>query len=89
MLSKQYLVSKLKSNPFIEGDTIRRRQLYIWKNLDKQMDDLTLLPTRMLNNFNLLSYQAVFYSQLVQKWPPLWSSGQSSWLYNGDVLCFL
>jgi hypothetical protein len=22
------------------------------------------------------------------KWP-LWSSGQSSWLHNGDVLCFL
>jgi hypothetical protein len=21
--------------------------------------------------------------------PPLWSSGQSSWLLNGDVLCFL
>jgi hypothetical protein len=24
-----------------------------------------------------------------RKWPPLWSSGQSSWLPNGDVLCFL
>jgi hypothetical protein len=23
------------------------------------------------------------------QWPPLWSSGQSSWLHNGDVLCFL
>jgi hypothetical protein len=22
-------------------------------------------------------------------WPPLWSSGQSNWLHNGDVLCFL
>jgi hypothetical protein len=22
-------------------------------------------------------------------WPPLWSSGQNSWLQNGDVLCFL
>jgi hypothetical protein len=22
-------------------------------------------------------------------WPPLWSSAQSSWLNNGDVLCFL
>jgi hypothetical protein len=21
--------------------------------------------------------------------PPLWSSGQGSWLHNGDVLCFL
>jgi hypothetical protein len=23
------------------------------------------------------------------KRPPLWSSGQSSWLHNGDVLCYL
>jgi hypothetical protein len=23
------------------------------------------------------------------RFPPLWSSGQSSWLQNGDVLCFL
>jgi hypothetical protein len=22
-------------------------------------------------------------------WPPIWCSGQSSWLHNGDVLCFL
>jgi hypothetical protein len=21
--------------------------------------------------------------------PPVWSSGKSSWLHNGDVLCFL
>jgi hypothetical protein len=27
--------------------------------------------------------ETVFYK------PPLWSSGQSSWLQNGDVLCFL
>jgi hypothetical protein len=26
---------------------------------------------------------------LVRMWLPLWSSGQSSWLHNGDVLCFL
>jgi hypothetical protein len=25
----------------------------------------------------------------VSSGPPLWSSGQSSWLQNGDVLCFL
>jgi hypothetical protein len=26
--------------------------------------------------------------QSAYRWPPLWSSGQSSWLQNGDVLCF-
>jgi hypothetical protein len=25
----------------------------------------------------------------VSNWPPLWTRGQSSWLRNGDVLCFL
>jgi hypothetical protein len=31
----------------------------------------------------------LFYSVNTIDWPPLWSSGQSSWLHNGDVLCFL
>jgi hypothetical protein len=30
-----------------------------------------------------------FSRQSAHRWPPLWSSGQSSWLRNGDVLCFL
>jgi hypothetical protein len=29
------------------------------------------------------------YIDVVESRPPLWSSGQSSWLQNGDVLCFL
>jgi hypothetical protein len=32
-------------------------------------------------------YTFLVYVQL--GWPPLWSSGQSSWLQNADVLCFL
>jgi hypothetical protein len=34
---------------------------------------------------------ALYNNILVVYWyrPPLWSSGQSSWLHNGDVLCFL
>jgi hypothetical protein len=30
-----------------------------------------------------------FYNGNYELGPPLWSSGQSSWLLNGDVLCFL
>jgi hypothetical protein len=30
-----------------------------------------------------------FPSVLSVWWPPLWSSGQSFWIQNGDVLCFL
>jgi hypothetical protein len=30
-----------------------------------------------------------FIYVMYKKVPPLWSSGQSSWLHNGDVLCFL
>jgi hypothetical protein len=41
---------------------------------------------------NFASYVPVGFNFL-QEWiytcPPLWSSGQSSWLQNGDVLCFL
>jgi hypothetical protein len=29
------------------------------------------------------------YFYVEESRPPLWSSGQSSWLHNGDVLCFL
>jgi hypothetical protein len=30
-----------------------------------------------------------FFSIYILQFPPLWSSGKSSWLQNGDVLCFL
>jgi hypothetical protein len=30
-----------------------------------------------------------FRSYIRFSWPPLWPSGQSSWLQKGDVLCFL
>jgi hypothetical protein len=29
------------------------------------------------------------YIDVEESRPPLWSSGQSSWLQNGDVSCFL
>jgi hypothetical protein len=29
------------------------------------------------------------YCYVEESRPPLWSSGQSSWLHNGDVLCSL
>jgi hypothetical protein len=31
----------------------------------------------------------ISYEYVEESRPPLWSSGQSSWLQNGDVLCFL
>jgi hypothetical protein len=40
-----------------------------------------------------LSHSKAFYIIInmlpPKRGPPLWSSGQSSWLQNGDVLCFL
>jgi hypothetical protein len=33
--------------------------------------------------------RAEFICYVEESRPPLWSSGQSSWLQNGDVLCFL
>jgi hypothetical protein len=32
---------------------------------------------------------STFTSMQLYQWSPLWSSGQSSWLEIGDVLCFL
>jgi hypothetical protein len=34
-------------------------------------------------------YLSKYYSESLSAGLPLWSSGQSSWLHNGDVLCFL
>jgi hypothetical protein len=34
-------------------------------------------------------YELYIWGQACKVRPPLWSSGQSSWLQNGDVLCFL
>jgi hypothetical protein len=31
----------------------------------------------------------IYVCYVEESWPPLWSSDQSSWLHNGDVLCFL
>jgi hypothetical protein len=36
-----------------------------------------------------LSFRWDFFKFFLWDDPPLWSSGQSSWLQNGDVLCFL
>jgi hypothetical protein len=36
-----------------------------------------------------MQWSDLFSILLVAFWPSLWSSGQSSWLHNGDVLCFL
>jgi uncharacterized Fe-S cluster protein YjdI len=40
---------------------------------------------KLISSPNLRQY----YNVCVEGEPPLWSSGQSSWLQNGDVLCFL
>jgi hypothetical protein len=41
------------------------------------------------HNFTQLLTTASFRNTSSSDWPPLWSSGQSSWLQNGNVLCFL
>jgi hypothetical protein len=33
--------------------------------------------------------RVIYICYVVESRPPLWSSGQSSWLHNGSVLCFL
>jgi hypothetical protein len=36
-----------------------------------------------------MTVQLSFINYDLNFWPPLWSGGQSSWLQNGDLLCFL
>jgi hypothetical protein len=38
---------------------------------------------------NTSSANISFLLTVSESRPPLWSSSQSSWLHNGDVLCFL
>jgi hypothetical protein len=42
-----------------------------------------------LTNFSFAMKFSVDSCDAEESRPPLWSSGQSSWLHNGDVLCFL
>jgi hypothetical protein len=42
----------------------------------------------LFSSYNNISFTFLLYSNITV-WPPLWSSGLSSWLQNGDVLCFL
>jgi hypothetical protein len=43
-----------------------------------------------LTKVRVISCTVMFHNTYVEKSrPPLWSSGQSSWLQNGDVLRFL
>jgi hypothetical protein len=44
---------------------------------------LTIRPYSDLADLFSVLYIKVYFG------PPLWSSDQSSWLLNGDVLCFL
>jgi hypothetical protein len=39
-------------------------------------------------SYQALKEDSLWYRGFLCYWPPLWSSGQSSWLLNGDVLCF-
>jgi hypothetical protein len=47
-------------------------------------EEMTLDFTQPVSVFPVL----ICVASLLMR-PPLWSSGQSSWLHNGDVLCFL
>jgi hypothetical protein len=53
---------------------------YLWKESHIYSLDLQLFRTECHDFQRSKKY---FYH------PPLWSSGQSSWLQNGEVLCFL
>jgi hypothetical protein len=53
----------------------------LWSSFQTGYRNCTVLPVR---------YELNLYTCYAEESrPPLWYSGQSSWLHNGDVLCFL
>jgi hypothetical protein len=72
--------SFLQGKPALSENKVQRK---IWGHdeVNKQFGILNINPYwRWVISLTL---------QLNVEGPPLWSSGQSSWLRNGDVLCFL
>jgi hypothetical protein len=72
---------------------VRNFQYYHWKRCTGSMQcnvqfgyHLSICSGTKENNGKPWDWLSVV-NQLTR--PPLWSSGQSSWLHNGDVLCFL
>jgi hypothetical protein len=44
---------------------------------------------RFTQRYSHSAIQLLIYTGEQLRWPPLWSSGQRSWLQNGHILCFL
>jgi hypothetical protein len=59
------------------------------ENLERTYDISvpTGIPTQKVFGGIILKFILIKYGVMVR--PPLWFSGQSSWLQNGDVLFFL
>jgi hypothetical protein len=68
-----------------------------WSFVKFDLDEFCLVPiqdgTLTIVDFSRPSDLGImrweYLDQYMYSRPPLWSSGHSSWLQNGDVLCFL
>jgi hypothetical protein len=64
--------------------------LYMLKKVDRHCGLVVRVPGyRTEMYFVSFKVRTKFICYVEESRPPLWSSGQSSWLENGDVLCFL
>jgi hypothetical protein len=62
-----------------------RRRYHHWKQILPSISTKFVICVKA---FNVKQYKT--FSSICQHGrPPLWSSGQSSWLHNGNLLCFL
>jgi hypothetical protein len=52
---------------------------------DTWQNNKAMIANKLYENMAEFTY----LEMVITYWMPLWSSGQSSWLQNGDVLCFL
>jgi hypothetical protein len=60
----------------------------VWVHIDRLCGLMVRVPGYKTEMY-CVSYEVRTECYVEESRPPLWSSGQSSWLQNGDVLCFL
>jgi hypothetical protein len=76
------------------SETTQIQQLWGGRNATYKIEDNRCYATaeellEMVSYYGLILTGPEIMDALCCSGPPLWSSGQSSWLHNGDVLCFL
>jgi hypothetical protein len=88
MIQKQ-LYSNLQTHPLVREGATKLQTLNCLKEISRRKENWSQVPDGRLTpgQTGRLTVGRKLTACLPR--PSLWSSGQGSWLQNGDVLCFL